>query len=223
MKVLVPILIVIVVVGGIFYFKSSKQNPEVKTSSSVPAPKGAEISNDFEGTFVFDAEQSNATWTGSKKIVKNYFDSGTIDIKSGNVSFEKGEIENGEIVFDMTSIQATSTGKGDRQDDLTKHLKSEDFFEVETYPEAKYTVKSSTKTADGYKLEGDLSLKAKTNPVTVNIKTATENGNAVIAGIAEINRAQFDVKFGSESFFDDLGDNVINDIFTIEFNIVARP
>ena len=44
-----------------------------------------------------------------------------------------------------------------------------------------------------------------------------------MVGIAEINRAQFDVKFGSESFFDDLGDNVINDIFTIEFNIVARP
>ena len=206
MKVLLPILLAIVIVGGIFYFKSPKDSANPSTVSEIEVPEGEEISKEFEGTFVFDAEQSNAKWTGSKKIVKNYFDSGTIDIKSGNVSFQNGEIENGEIVFDMTSIKATSTGKGDGEDSLTKHLKSEDFFEVETYPEAKYTVKSSTKTADGYKLEGDLSLKAKTNPVTVNIKTATENGNAVIAGIAEINRAQFDVKFGSESFFDDLGD-----------------
>ena len=72
--------------------------------------------------------------------------------------FEKGEVQGGEIVFDMNSIKATSTGKGDGQDGLTKHLKSEDFFEVETYPEAKYTVKSSRKPADGYKLAGDLSL-----------------------------------------------------------------
>ena len=50
-----------------------------------------------------------------------------------------------------------------------------------------------------------------------------ESGNAMIAGIADVNRATWNVRFGSESFFDNLGDNVINDIFTLEFEVVARP
>lgn len=221
MKVLTPIIILILVALGIYFFNSKKS---VNAPSAVlPDISGEEISNDFEGNFIFDATQSSVKWTGSKKIIVDYFDSGNINIKSGNINFTDGSIFAGEIVFDMNSITTATTGKGDGQDNLTRHLKSADFFEVETYPEARYVVNSSTKNSNGYVLSGDLTLKGKTNPVSVNIKTATESGNVILVGIAEVNRAQFDVKFGSESFFDNLGDNVINDIFTLEFNIVARP
>jgi len=221
MKILTPIIILILVVLGIYFFNSKKSTnaPTVV----LPDISGEELANDFEGNFIFDPAQSSAKWTGSKKIIVDYFDSGSINIKSGNINFSNGSIAGGEIVFDMQSIFAVTTGRGDGQDNLTRHLKSEDFFEVETYPEARYVVNSSTQTSEGYVLNGDLTLKGKTNPISVNVKTATESGNVILVGLAEVNRADFDVRFGSESFFNNLGDNVINDIFTLEFSIVARP
>jgi hypothetical protein len=40
-------------------------------------------------------------------------------------------------------------------------------------------------------------------------------------GSAVLDRSQFDVKYGSGSFFDNLGDNLIHDNFTVGFNLVA--
>jgi polyisoprenoid-binding protein YceI len=225
MKILLPILLIIIVVGGIFYFKSSKEKNVLETDSSTNKDTpGQDVPKDIEGSFVFDTKESTAKWTGSKKIIKDYFDSGSISIKSGNVSFEKGDIKNGEIVFDMKSISGESTSNTKAPVlKLTQHLKSADFFDVEIYPEAKYVVTSSEKTADGYTLKGNLTLKGKTNPLDIPVKTVFENGNVTLSGTVEINRSIWEVKYGSESFFDDLGDNVINDIFTLEFDIVARP
>ncbi len=223
MKVLLPILIIIIV-GGFFYFKSSNKNKVEKPSDTVIMPEGEEVSKDLQGNFVFDTEASSAKWTGSKKIIKDYYDSGSIKIQSGNVSFKDGNIESGEIVFDMTSITGQETSnKSYPIAKLDEHLKSEDFFDVEKFPEAKYVVTSSTKTDAGYDLTGDLTLKGKTAPLDIKLGTAMDNGNALMTGVAEVDRSKWDVKYGSESFFDSLGDNVINDVFTLEFNIVARP
>jgi polyisoprenoid-binding protein YceI len=222
MRVFLPIILVLIVVGGIFYFKTSGDKMTENTESSSPEIMGEEVSSEVSGNYTVDTNESNAKWTGSKKIVKDYYDNGTISIKSGNVMIEEGNISGGEIVFDMKSITTLSTGKGDGQDNLTKHLKSEDFFEVETYGESTYKVTSSEKTADGYLLKGELTIKNKTNALDVPVKLVQQGENIAMSGKVEVNRADFDVKFGSESFFDDLGDNVINDIFTLEFMVVAK-
>lgn len=226
MKTLIPILLIIVVVGGIFYFKSKKEMPlpTNETSNTISESEGEKVSNDVEGTFVVDSKESTAKWTGSKKLIKDYYDSGSIAIKSGKVTFAKGAIANGEIVFDMKSINGESTSNTKAPaSKLTEHLKSADFFDVEVHPEAKYVVTSSEKTADGYLLKGNLTLKGKTNPLNIPVKTTMENGNAIITGKADVNRSTWEVKYGSETFFDNLGDKVINDIFTLEFKVVARP
>lgn len=219
------ILLIIILIAGaaFFYFTSDKKAVTPTTTDEANSPQGEEVSNDVEGTFVVDNTASSAKWTGSKKIIKNYYDSGTIGIKSGTATFDQGVVTNGEVTFDMKSINATSTGKGDGQDKLTGHLKSDDFFAVETHPEAKYVVTSSEKTNSGLLLKGNLTLKGKTAPLNVPAVVSMENGNAVLIGTAEINRSTWEVKYGSETFFDSLGDNVINDLFTLEFKVVARP
>jgi len=225
MKSLGPILIIVaVVVLAIFVFKGSKTD---STNNNIPAPQisGNEVSEDFSGRFVFDINESEARWTGSKKIIKDYYDKGSIKIKSGEVVFEAGSIKSGEVVFDMISISGETTSHTSQPvTRLTEHLKSADFFEVETYPEAKYIVTGSEKTNGVYMLTGDLTLKGKTNPLNIFVNAVmTQEGNVLIAGITDINRATWDVRFGSESFFNDLGDNIINDIFTLEFKVVAKP
>ena len=50
----------------------------------------------------------------------------------------------------------------------------------------------------------------------------TNTGDAyAIEGSAVLNRAEFDVKYGSGSFFENLGDNLIQN-FTVGFNLVAK-
>lgn len=226
MKTILPILLILLMIGGYFYFSKKSKDTSNTSSPTASAPEieGQEISKDFQGSFVFSAEESTAKWTGSKKIIKDYYDTGTIKIKSGLATFENGKVQSGEIVFDMTSISGETTSNTKAPvTKLTDHLKSEDFFNVEKYPTATYKVISSEKTNDGHTLMGELTLTGKTAPLNVDIVTATENGNAIIAGVANIDRSKWDIKYGSDSFFDDLGDNVINDMFTLEFKVVAKP
>ena len=61
-------------------------------------------------------------------------------IKSGTLIVAENKINSGEIIFDMNSITALTTGKGDGQDNLSKHLKSQ-IFDAVKYPEAKFVVK----------------------------------------------------------------------------------
>jgi polyisoprenoid-binding protein YceI len=222
MKAFITIVILGILVLGFIFLKSSNER-KVNTSSDIPNIQGEELGENFNGRFVYDTGSSNAKWTGSKKVILSYFDNGEIDIKNGFIDFSSGEIVGGEVVFDMNSIRAIKTGRGDGESMLTNHLKSADFFEAETYPEAKYVVTSATRNGENYLLKGDLTLKGETHPLEVPIKVVLDSGNILIAGIAEVNRATWNVRFGSESFFDNLGDNVINDMFTLEFTVVAKP
>ena len=222
MKAILPILLIVIIIGAILYFTSNKKSEE-KVMENEKDLAGEDISSETEGEFTFDKEESSAKWTGSKKIIKDYYDSGSIMIQSGNVSFENGMVTKGEIVFDMTSITGEeSSNTKIPVSSLTDHLKSDDFFEISNYPTATYVVTSSEKTEDGYMLMGDLTLKGKTNPLNVPVKSAMQEGNVVMTGSAKVDRSKWDVKYGSDSFFDNLGDNVINDIFTLEFKIVAK-
>ncbi len=227
MKTLLLIILILGIIGGVFYFLNNKQKTDSMSAmeqNSTPEIEGDKISKDFEGTFIFDTEESSAKWTASKKIIKDYYDTGKIEIKSGLATFKEGKIESGEIVFDMTSISGETTSNTKAPvTKLTDHLKSADFFDVEKYPIATYKVTSSQKVENGYVLSGELTLTGKTNPLDIKVQTVMENGNAIIAGLAEVDRSKWEIKYGSDSFFDDLGDNVINDIFTLEFKIVARP
>ena len=136
---------------------------------------------------------------------------------------ETGNITGGEVVFDMTSITAVSTGMGDGQDRLSTHLKSDDFFAVETNPEAKFMVKSAEKTGDNtFNLIGDLTIKGITNETVIPVVVSEADEGVQISGSATIDRSAYEVKFGSDKFFENLGDNVINDEFMLDFVVLAK-
>jgi len=74
---------------------------------------------------------------------------------------EKMEDSSIDVVIDATSL---SSGF----DALDKHLKSEDFLEVETYPEIKFVSTSVSMTGDTtMDVMGDLTIHGVTKPVTL--------------------------------------------------------
>jgi polyisoprenoid-binding protein YceI len=96
-------------------------------------------------------------------------------------------------------------------------LKNDDFFGTDKYPTSTLVFKTiKDKGNNVYDVTADLTIKGKTNPVTFDI--TAKDGTATTK--FNINRTKYDIKYGSGSFFDNLGDKAINDEFEISATIV---
>lgn len=110
---------------------------------------------------------------------------------------------------------------------LVDHLKSADFFDVATHPEAKFEITSSEAVAGNdsinYKISGNLTLKGVDKNVTFGAKV-TKDGE-VYTAVSEkfaIDRTQWGVNYGSKSVFADLKDKIVSDNIELKIKIVAK-
>lgn len=220
------IVIVLLIAGGVWYFGGTGEIPPPSplagdNDSLANAPTSALADGEYRALI----SESAAYWTGSKTLIKDYYDTGTIALKSGTFTISDSTLANPIVVtFDMTSIAATKTGQGKGEDRLSEHLKSEDFFAVMKYPETRFISKEIlTGEGGAITLQGDLEIKGVTAPITIPVMIAKEeSGKLILSGKAAVDRTLWDLRYGSDKFFDNLGNNVINDIFTLEFRLVAE-
>ena len=122
--------------------------------------------NTSQGDNVYNllTDQSSITWKGRELSTKVHY--GTLNFVSGEFEVVDGLISNGEFVVDMTSINDQDM-KGDRKARLEGHLKSDDFFSVETYQTATLSIASSKIISDGkWNVFGELTIKNYTHPVS---------------------------------------------------------
>ncbi|WP_310379866.1 YceI family protein [Flavobacterium sp.] len=156
-----------------------------------------------------DTSKSSINWVG-KKVTGQH--NGTINIKDGDLVFKGKKLVGGSFTVDMASINTTDlTGKS--KTNLDGHLKADDFFGTEKFPTATLVFKTiSTKTKNVYKVTADLTIKGITNlvpfEITVKGNTATTKFN--------VDRTKYDIKYGSKSFFESIGDKAISDEFELE-------
>ncbi len=158
-----------------------------------------------------NVSQSTVTWKGYKVTGSH---EGKINLKSGFLMMESGKLTGGEFVVDMTSITNTDMTAGNGKEKLEGHLKSDDFFGVANHPTAKLvftSVKPFDKNSKSYSVSGDLTIKGITKPVTLVVSMFENKATATI----KVDRSKFDVRYGSGSFFDDLGDKAIYDEFDL--------
>lgn len=156
-----------------------------------------------------DLNNSSVKWTGKAITGKSHF--GTLSFKSANLTIKKGNSVEGGFIVDMTSLSVDDlTGKGKKS--LEGHLMSDDFFSVDKFNEANLEILGSKAetSSDGmsgrYIVDGNLTIKGITNPVTFEISLYKEN---TYRATLVFDRSKFDVRYGSDSFFDNLGDRVI--------------
>lgn len=163
------------------------------------------------GIYTIDPATSTIGWIGEKIGGKKH--NGNIAVKSGSFILKNGALESGEIIIDMKTITNEDLS-GEGKNKLETHLKSDDFFGVVKHPEAKYVIKSATvKDNIQYEIIGDLTIKGITKELKSNLVIAPNGNGASIAGAIAFDRSQFDVRYGSDKFFDNLGDDLIkNDV-----------
>lgn len=159
-----------------------------------------------------DSKKSSFTWTGEKVTGKHY---GKISTKDSQLVFDSGNIIGGKIVMDLASITVDDLD-GEWKDKFLTHMKSEDFFNVEKFPEATLKVKS----ANAKVIKGDLTIKGKTHPVEIPY---TKKGNTY-TGTFKFDRTKFDMVYNSKSKFDikKLGDKLVYDDVKVDFNITLK-
>ena len=161
-----------------------------------------------------NTSKSLVEWTG-KKIGGAH--NGEIKIKSAFLDFKNGEIIGGNVIMDMTSITNTDLEDEGYNQKLVGHLKSGDFFGVEKYPTASFELTKATKFKNGKaSVSGKLTIKGKTEEVTFDV---SKNGEEYSAQL-EVDRSKFDVRYGSNSFFDNLGDKAIDDMFILDLKLI---
>lgn len=188
------------------------------TAFSFTSPKEKLVS-----TYNVDTKATTATWLG-KKVTGQH--EGTISISKGSITNDHNTITGGTIEFDMNSIINTDLTDKDYNAKLIGHLKSDDFFSVAKNPTAKFEItkvspKASVKPDTDYDVTGKLTIKGITNEITFPAKIKMDEKTMVVIAKIIVNRTKFDIKYGSASFFESIGDKAISDDFELNVNIVA--
>lgn len=195
---------------------------EVVTFEDTPRKKFETVP---AGTYVFDTQQSMITWTARKKLIANYYDQGTFTVSSGNIVVdEAGNLSAGEIVVNVADIAVTHTGIGGGFDGLARDIVSERFLNQTEFPTASFVVTHTKINWDGtITINGDLLLKGVTVPQTITL-TGGMNADGYVEyhGTLDIDRTMFGITFGSDKFFDNLGDKVIDDHVELDIVLVAQ-
>ena len=165
-----------------------------------------------------DTEASAVKWVG-KKVTGQH--SGSIGLKGGRLEMEDGQLTGGLFTIDMTSINCEDLS-GDSKGNLEGHLKSDDFFGVETFPTATFVITRAVPQGPGkYKVVGNMTIKNTTEEIQFPATLEEKDGTYVATADLTIDRSKFDIRYGSGSFFDNLGDKTIYDDFELSVSLVA--
>jgi polyisoprenoid-binding protein YceI len=166
------------------------------------------------------SDESQVKWSGKKVGGEHH---GFISLKSGVLEMKGNEVVAGNFVMDMKSISNTDLTDAEYNGKLVGHLKSDDFFGVEKFPESTLIITSGKlKGNNVYVFKGNLTIKGKTNPVEFEAMSKAVGANTLFTGKLVVDRSLYDVRYGSGKFFDNLGDKMINDNFELEFSVVLK-
>lgn len=181
---------------------------------------GLAFTNPQPASVSVNTAESYIVWKGYKVTGSH---NGKVMIKNGELQLdEAGMLTGGGFDIDMTTISCDDL-EGEWADKLIGHLKSDDFFGVANYPTAKFVITNvvSRGKPGEYKVVGNLTIKETTKEIKFNtVLKETEGKNVATADIT-IDRSEFDIRYGSGSFFDNLGDKTIYDEFELSVNLVT--
>ena len=166
-----------------------------------------------DATYNIVQDESSLVWTGREVSTSSHY--GTINFTSGQFEIADGLIAQGEFLVDMTSINVQDMTGGSKER-LEGHLRSDDFFSVESFPTAHLYISSSEVISNGkWMVNGFLTIKDISHPVLFEMANTEDGWNANLV----FDRSKYNVKFRSGTFFENLGDKLIYDDIELKINL----
>ncbi|MGC5583442.1 YceI family protein [Ornithinimicrobium sp. W1665] len=135
------------------------------TESSVPAAPASETpaAAQLDGTWTLDPSHSSLGFVARHAMVTNV--RGTFDEFQGSGVVDTTDLSGSHATVVMKAA-SINTGSEDRD----AHLRSADFFDVETYPEVRYTTTSVERVdEETFRLDGELTIKDVTRPLSIEL------------------------------------------------------
>ncbi|KQC01720.1 YceI family protein [Pedobacter sp. Hv1] len=207
----------ILIITPFFFACSGSVKNENKNKASASA---LSLHVDDEKYIPIDTKQSVVTWKGASLMGSNSH-TGYVYLSQGELMIEKGQLVGGTIEVDMNTIEDKDHG---RDNNLVKHLKDPDFFEVNKFPFATIAItKVTSLNADDKEITGNLTIKGITHPVTFTAKIAVKNGIIEATGKLIIDRTKWDVRYKSQKFYDLVANQAISDDIEFHIKVVTKP
>jgi polyisoprenoid-binding protein YceI len=116
---------------------------------------------------------------------------------TGTINYDANDISKSSVDFkaQMTSVDTGVTNRDN-------HLRTKDFFEVETYPDMAFKSTKVEKQGNNFVVTGDLTMKGVTKQISFPFQLAgfavNQRGGVVMGVVAEtaLNRRDFNVTYG---------------------------
>ena len=176
----------------------------------------------IDATYSINPEEAKIEWVG-KKVGGQH--SGTVNLISGNIVVQNGVLAGGEFTVDMNSIVCLDIPTDDESNDkLVNHLKSADFFGVDSFPQAQFVItRVESIEGNSYKVTANLTIKNITNEVNF-IARVMQMGEDVLMAEASFNvdRTKYGIKFKSKTFFSEFADNFIYDDMYFNVRLITK-
>ncbi len=185
----------------------SCENPAHKTASAKVGEEKAVLA--ASGTQFTFSEGSSVGFTGSK--VTGSHEGGFKDVTGHFTLDEAGTAPTSGLI----TIQMKSVFTDDAK--LTEHLKSADFFEVEKFQTATFTMTEVKETgSQKFQLSGNFNLHGVTKNISFPATASREGNTAKVQAEFDINRKDFGIVYAGKT------DDLIRDEVVIRFNLEAK-
>ena len=193
-------------------------NRTKKTVSATATTASATPAVDLSGAWVIDPAHSAIGFSARHAMVTKV---------RGQFSEFDGQatIDSANPAASSVTVVIKTASIDTRQADRDAHLRSGDFFDVETFPEIRFvSTRVARKDAQTWSITGDLTIKDVTKPVTVDFEytgSATDpfgNKRAGFEGSVVVNRKDWGLTWNAAL---ETGGVLVSEEVTLEFDISA--
>jgi polyisoprenoid-binding protein YceI len=177
-----------------------------------------------DGIYVINKVKPKVTWAASKLTGDGH--NGTLHVESGKFKLENGQVAEGKVIFDMERIEVTDL-TGEDKASLEGHLRSGDFFNVESHPKATLAITGVNEGNGKNMLNATLTLNGKAVDYTIPVEMVEAEVPGGMTGLAiqgkfAMDRTKHDITYHSQTFDDKL-DWFIKDEVTVGFSVIGVP
>lgn len=217
-SVVLILIALVVVVGGVAIVTLSGRSKPPEDAHRVTAGEAVTLTEPAPSTTNAVAgepavytltDESVIGWTGYKIVGQH---SGEFLLYEGTVNLTDGTIGSAraDVLIETSSCLTDN-------DTLTKVVMNDQFFDVNNYPEAEFTVTSIDESNSQYWVAGNLTLRDVTRSIRYPADIAlTEDGMMTIDAEFTVNRRDWGI------IYDGIGDNVLKDEVLISLDVEAE-
>lgn len=178
---------------------------------------------------------STVAWRGFKTFVQSEH-RGTVIVQDGTFDVAEGKLVGGTITMDMTSITCTDLEDEGKRGYLEDHLKSQDFFFVDSFPTVAFEIVEVLDSSEAAvqlhplptkysKVTGNLTMRGTTNSITFPAEVmVSDEGVKFMAPPFSIDRTLWGVKYHDRedaSIAETLKENLIDHFIELSIKVKA--